>query len=457
MFNKINKRNNFEYINFMSLGFFLMPFAFYFQVKFMSPLAGIIPYLFFIFGFMEKLYYDDFLGLQLAKKFDSLDMLIIAFIFVNIVYIVIGCLLSWELMTGLKYFIQFVLVALLYFYLSISANDKEVKGALLFISLAFAIVTLHWLGETIYLRIIKIVPDFQLESFQYSKMRNTVYTGLAASIDNRAFGLVENHTGTGAFVVISGLALISFGNIIKTYISFLRYVLFLLFIVFIGGAKTSTVALVLVLFLVIFFPLRLSWQDFGKGVLPYFYLLLSLIALILLKEKVFNGIIYHFLLSLMKDMVHLADIFNATPSPGKVSWINIYYNEFLDLSDYFKNNLTVALFGEGIISVNTPGYKRGGEVALFEVISMFGIPFFIIFFGILFGKIFQTIRNIKNLAHYELIRKKESELLYGLMIICFMVITLLHYNTMFMKPIFVMFFFGLGLLRRYNYGKEFSN
>ena len=96
---------------------------------------------------------------------------------------------------------------------------------------------------------------------------------------------------------------------------------------------------------------------------------------------------------------------------------------------------------------------RGGDYALIELFAAYGVPMGIVF---LVSCAAAVVRGANSTNYRLLGRDQQLALFFGFAVSAFLLLSLLHYNTLFRKSILVCFYFALGLIRRHGYGPEYG-
>jgi len=437
----------------LPLAFLIFPFSFALQVLYQNERFGLIPYglLFMSIGvFLFKAPFERNI-LWGSTGIRYLDIFVGLFLLSSTTHVVFGIALGGYASTeGARLFLIYVVGGWIYCYFSRYAEETEIRAVMVAITIASIVVGLHWVYETYTKMILLEVSEFQKLSISYTKMRqgdgvdDLNLAGVGTQY--RAYGLVENHTTTGATVAIGAFAILA----LFPYLSLNRRLLLLsafLIVLSIGQATTAWISYVFLMPLL----LALAEDDVkARTILAKIalYTVLGFVAILIpvlsLEEprNLFLSIVDLFSLQ-------FSFIFNFDSSGETLSWFWLYVDHAIKLADFFSMKPFVMLIGEGPVGYGEVFYGRGGDVAVLEFIAAYGIPMTILFFASCMGALMHVAKSRKCAT---LNRNETMYLVFGFAVLAFLLLSLAHYDTLFKKSVIVCFYLALGLIRRYGYG-----
>lgn len=428
----------------------ILPFAFPLQVATGNPLLGVIPYVllglhFFLFAFLNHREYQ-LLQWQWTP-IDSAVLLLVASFSAHLGY----HLLMQEVPSSemIRIFLVYICSAWLYVYISRFANEAEIRAILLAVTLASILFSMHWMYDTYIKTVFRDTNWYQLKMYEYFKTRNNfgdadVNVSLLCGPQSecRAYGLLDKHTTTGAFIALGGLSALA----LMWRKSFLKkfFVFFLYFIVLsIGGATTAWIGFVIVAPLAILISER---KNFLKNFLRFISqaIVATLVFFSVFLNDYTQKVFKQALVTLHTQYTYVVNIDGAS---APVSFVQLYWNEITNYAEYIKNYPVVAFVGEGFWG-HTHFYPRGGDLAVTEWLATLGIPLscFILFILISFVK--KSLRALFS-SYDQCQQQLLSYTSYSVTIILFLGFTVAHYNTLSNKAIFVFFYLALGLATRH--------
>ncbi len=435
--------------NLLPIFFLMLPLAFPLQVMTLSPLPGGIPYIFLAlhFAFFMTRNHRRVLSQIANEKINAIDIFILLLIASFSLHLVINTLEPEVPVDQIvKILLIYICSSWVYIYISRYAEESEIRHIFIVIILATLAIGLYWVYETYTKMILQHLNWYQLKMYDYFKFRNNavnseVNTSLLGT-QYRAYGLLDKHTTTGAYVALgafTGLALLWKKNLpIKSIVMFVYFA-----ILSIGGATTAWLGFILLA------PLALLLSE-GK---KYFtnmcrmslYALLGILTIILaisLNDQSYK--MYKQTVNLFHIQFTLAT--NIDGAKGHISFAKIYIGDFNAYVKYISDHPIVAVVGEGFVGHQDRLYPRGGDFAFLELIATIGIPltvYFLILIGTLSVKTIGLIRNQGS-------RLPEMDnLIYGLVILLFLIFTLVHYNSILNNAIFAFVYLAFGLINRF--------
>lgn len=125
------------------------------------------------------------------------------------------------------------------------------------------------------------------------------------------------------------------------------------------------------------------------------------------------------------------------------SFPSIYTRESISLVEFFKNHPVATIFGDGFKVKG--GFPKGGDFAVVDLIATYGVPLFSAMVAVLVWRVRDLffmhlslieIRDINLGLKYKYIRVS---------VIIFFVVSMLHYNLLLQKEIFLLFILFMSL------------
>jgi hypothetical protein len=427
----------------------ILPFAFPVHVAAGNPLLGGIPYVllglhFFLFAFLNHQEYQ-----LLQWKWTPIDwavLLLVTSFCAHLAYhLVLQEVPSSEM---IRIFLVYISSAWLYIYISRFASDAEIRAILWAIVLASILMAAHWMYDTYIKTVLRDTNWYQLKMYEYFKVRNNfgdadVNTSLLCHPESecRAYGLLDKHTTTGAYIALGGLSALALmwgKSLLKKF-----FVLFLYFVVLsVGTATTAWIGFVIVAPLAILISER---KNFLKNLLRLIIqaIVATLVFFWVLLNDHTQKLFKQALTTLHTQFTYVVNI-DGTSAP--VSFVQLYWSDITNYVEYLKSYPVVAFVGEGFWG-HAHFYPRGGDLAVTEWLATLGIPLscYVLFTLICFvkkslGTLFSPTGQLSpSLWHTS----------YSVTVLLFLGFTVAHYNTLSNKAIFVFFYLALGLATRH--------
>ncbi|MEO8756905.1 MAG: hypothetical protein ABI398_04010 [Devosia sp.] len=431
----------------LSLAFLLFPFSFALQVTFRSELLGATPYLFIalslIFAIISN---QNNIFATHRRRLSTNDMLVIS-VFISSFCIILSQIVfdNVSFLESARSIIIFVSPIWIYIFVSSNKSTDDINAILFSIVISSLIVAVFWIIETYTKSVLGHINWFELQTFDYIKYRNNYDdSGVNASVIApyyRAYGLQDRYTTTGAIVAIGSLAVITIWSKIRFELK-ISVLLFTILILYLGMATLSLITFVI---LVPFVAVLL--RNFRK--IPQTIAQTALLAAIILPAAllVLKFIpVTNQLLDFSKGVanVQVSYVTNVDGTSAAISWFEIFRDAGYNYVSYFADHPWRALFGEGFTNTTT-GIQKGSDVALFEFFATYGIVWVALFMLFALRSAWAALVVIYR-NHTGKIR--TAELTFGLVSIAFILMTLIHYNTLFNKSVFALLFLGLGVIER---------
>jgi hypothetical protein len=431
----------------LPLFFLTLPFAFPFQVITQNPLPGGFPYIFLLLHIFLFVFENHRQLRIMPWKINATDWLVMSLVASFSLHLIINFLgqeIPYDQMV--RIFIVYVVSAWVYVYISRFATEEEIRIILTVAVIASIIIALHWMYETYTKLVLQQISWYQHKMYDYFKFRNNFSDGdVNVSLlgpEYRAYGLLDKHTTTGAFIVLgafSALALLWNASFSKKF-----FVMFLYFVVLsIGMATTAWIGFVVLVPIALLFSEKREFLSKALSLAMHTILCTALVIWALLlndkTRKIFEQAWYIL-------RTQFSYVINVDGTHAPISFVQIYSGEIKLYLQYISHHPLVGIIGEGFWGHNGNIYPRGGDVAFIELVAILGIPLigYLLFMLLFFVKKLYSAYKNPNVSTQEM-----GYFNYGILILLFLSITLAHYNSFTNKTIFIFLYLGLALIGRY--------
>lgn len=438
---------------------FMLPFFFFFvafswplQVVFSSPVIALITYVPLLA-----------LAITMAKRpkayLENLSFFDYAFLgalSLVVLHAIINLLLgNSEPSFQLKWILIFGTSALIYVHVSRRASINAIQFVIAAIIIAASALAIHWVWESYAKTVLRELSWYAIQSIKYVLVRNNYdmeqLNSSIASVEYRAYGLLDKHTTTSAYVASGIFALLS--------LSFSRRLLFKnmifvigLFILFIGLGTTTFLAYLMLGPLCMFLSAeprkRIAAAFSAVALVVGFFFFVNFASA---SESGIGKLLDHRFMTLKIQLHFLTNFSNETLEtkfgPLDTSFPKVYAQESTGFISFLSSHPRVALLGEGMGQNSREGFQRGGDLAVMEFFVTFGLPLSGVLMLAAFGLVGLAIRDLLRPATAVL---RPDFLLFGCLVVLLLMISLGHYNTLFKKEIFPILIFALALLRRFS-------
>jgi hypothetical protein len=376
---------------------------------------------------------------------------------INIYMIIILFNTSWQIIfqlitltEGVTVIVIYLLPIVFFFYFREAASEKEIGYALFGMVVAGLIVGLYFAYDSYLKLALGQVSDYANAAFQYSLDRS----GLMAEEANdararsgfRSFGLLESHSVSGGYVVLSAFAALALLPINRWL---LRLILVAIFgtLLLMALNFTSIIA-----FAVIIFLFEYGGKKILRGRLPRLFLI-NIILLVCVCALILS-------ITFLQAGDDMMEAVNSNLSfqlslllGSKSSGLSMVGLLLANIENYFQHILVfphTLLVGDGFSSY---GMVKGGDIGLVETLAKFGLPLFAV---IIFGY-FRLIKagfrvvNTVQLKHEQDIGviSKQGVIQFSICVTLLVFITEGHYSIWSSKTILPIIFFSLALFERY--------
>lgn len=428
------------------LAFLAFSLSYALQVITNAEIIGVLPYLLLIPGAAVYVVRMTRRGATRRIGFDSLDLFVTCFVVLSAAHILAGTALgAYKVTDATRLLLIYVGSAWVYVYVSRSATQRGLRAIMLAISLATAVIAGQWVYET-YVKMVKEeITDFQRLSYEYQKRRNNLtdeeMNPSALGTQYRAHGLAGSHTVTGSLVAIGAFAVVTLVARGRLRQKFLVLGLGLV-VLLVGLATTAIVSYVVLL------PLALWWFSRVRGlfrvivrVAIYSIGILTCCVILVMSTATGRHLLENSLTILGYQIQY---VFGS--NADLTSMEAVYTKNVGDYIQFAIQKPLAVAIGEGPVGYGEVTFARGGDVGVLDLAAGYGIPFTIYFFVMCGVAVFRGVKTIKR---GSLTQRQITYVVFGCATILFLLISLVHYGVIFNKAIIVLFFLGLGLIRRY--------
>lgn len=439
-------------LSFISLAFFVFPFTYFLQVVFKNELMGIIPYLLLALTLPKALkqWRANMRARHYNLPIDRIDVAIIALILLSTAHIATGYFSgNVALWDTLRCFVIYILSFWAYFYLRNVADISETRGILFAIICAAIIIGLHWVYATYTKMVLRDPGDFARMSYEYVKYRNG-FIDDQVNVSHlrgeyRSYGLLEKHTSSGAIVAIGGIALLSILAAGRKLALSIVVICAFFSILSVGMATTAWASFLLIVPVLMFLADKeRRWTAAAASAVSM--LCVILIGAAILSQTNMGENMRQHIAQMGKVQLSYLLNFNISPDNKDVSFLSLYIREADALVAYFLEHPLYILVGEGFMGYAGVHYPRGGDVAFAELLITYGLPVSIFLLAIIFDSMRRSCLAIRSST---LSSETAALLIFSIGTLCFLLLSLSHYNTFFNKSFFILLPASLGIIRRY--------
>ena len=436
----------------LPLAFLAFYFSWAMQVLIGNVAVGLVPYALLLMSAAwvsaKKMYRKK--SQYGIRGINSLDLFIGVFLLFSSCHALLAITFGgYSISDGLRFFLVYVVTAWVYFYISRYARESEIRMVMVVIAIATVIVSIEWVYEVYSKLILHAVVGFQQKAAEYQVMRRDIADvradQLSLSSAFRSYGLFENYTVTGPMVALGAFATLTlFSDAGRG--KQLRVLVFFLIVQLVGMATTSLVSYMIILPFVTGFlkPNWNIWKILKQSMVAIMFFLILITAILLMSR---GNPITEFI---VHNVTLQFDILTRLDESHGISWLGMYLDNLGWYADFIDKKMIAIFFGEGVLNYGYVTYDRGGDVGLLEFASAYGIPFVVLFLAVCFGALRRSARSMK---HDGMSKKQKMYMLFSFSAIAFCMLSLLHYDILFVKSVLVMFYLALGLVRRYGYAR----
>lgn len=343
----------------------------------------------------------------------------------------------------------YALPTFFYWYFCRIASEREIRAVWLAMAVAGLVCGFFFAYESYFKIGHEQVSEYARAAFTYRLMRSEDNPDDANSFSitpgQRAFGILESHTVSGAWTALGAIAALAF---VPHQRHMLRQVIIGTYglLIFLGMNYTNIIAFIIIVMHVeydMFTSLKRVRQSFA-GTIALLLICGSFLGLraVMAEGDSFFGFLLSTLIDQSKLIVGAGD-----RETGYATLIPEYLVRYrLHLGDY----PLALLIGDGF-TVNN-GMPKGGDIGWVESLSRFGVPFFIV---VVVGLV-KLVRAAS--AQVRMMRKgfisgldvdRVKKLEFAVLVVLVILVNELHYTVWNAKSVLPILFFALALFDRY--------
>tara|TARA_B100000780_G_scaffold186514_1_gene130979 strand:+ start:3043 stop:4446 length:1404 start_codon:yes stop_codon:yes gene_type:complete len=442
----ISSENNYIYTTFLSISLLLIPLSFSLQVIYMQPFMALLPYFFLLIALLFILPIYNLNGMN--HIFINIPSYIYLFgifvIFSQSFQLMLGLISINELVSS----VLFLLLPML-FYLPFRffVNRSNVNIFLFCIAIAGVIVSIFFIYDTVSKFIFREITPYAKQAFDYSIAQQGVVNledvnRARISTLSRSHGLLQSHSVSSLWVMVSYFALMAIYDFKKVSLMFVTSIFFITLLV---AMNFSSIIIFFLLSVFIYFEyfkilfLRITSNNI-------IFIFFALIGAALLTGL----ILFNLENPLVKYFYNVATLqFSALFGTGGVAIENLSTGNGVSFSDMYAENITnykqvllqypyAIITGTGFSSTMM-GY--GGDTGIIETVSKFSPGIFLI---VLFAYLKVIYKSIIGVHIY-----KGSFESYQYKFIASILLAVLiyeyHYSIWGLKNVLPLIFIALGM------------
>jgi hypothetical protein len=425
-------------------------FSFPLQVVLKTPLPSLLPYalmssfiILYLGGFRAGGRSDSIHSSQISK----LDIMLGVYFFVVTLHLIVQyTFLSVSLTEIVAAVVNYLFPISFYICFRKEGSTIIIQRMFTVIALMGFVIGLHFIYDT-YLKIgVGQVSAYTKKSFEYTLLRHNLsefdegvnrYYMMAGT---RSIGLLATQAISGAWVVLGfigafaaiprrnralhNLAKLAYGLMIAISMNFTNILAFCVVLVFGCGEKLTYAR-------IYSFIRKSLWVAVCLGTFGGIFVYIMLASK--LGDRVISSLGSHF-------------SFLLGHNEEKHSFVELTVQRIYFMLDYFTDNLSTLLLGDGFTSY---GLRKGGDIAWLETLTKFGFPLYALFLSSL---VYLLVSHVKKL-HSSMSLNKEDEckrnmVQFAISVVMLVLVNEGHYGVWYAKPILPIFFFALALLNQ---------
>lgn len=439
------------------LWFFVMLFSalsFPMQVYADSPYPSLLPYI--IIALIGVLPFSSSMrgaagGMKFRRK---VSVSLMTYIYVVIIFLNTSWQIIFELISldeGATVIVVYLLPCVFFFYFRKTASEKEIRYVLLGMVVAGLIVGIYFAYDSYLKLALGQVSDYAKAAFQYSLDRGGMTAGEAndgrVSSGFRSFGLLESHSVSGGYIVLSTFAALALMPINRWG---LRLILIAIFgtLLFMGLNFTSIISFAVIIFLFEFDGKQILRGRLPRKFLIHLMLMVCVFTLIFIATLWLAGdVMMRYVNSNL--LYQLSLLIGGSESSG-LSIVGIFLKY---IEKYLQHVLILPhtlLVGDGFSNY---GMAKGGDIGAIETLAMFGFPLFaVIIFGYfrLIKAGFRVVNTVQPKHEQDIgVISKQGIIRFSICVTLLVFIAEGHYSIWPSKAILPIIFFSLALFERY--------
>jgi hypothetical protein len=430
----------------------LLGLSFPIQVYLKSPLPSLFPYLVFTFAFLLSLL-NQRIGIpSVSASGRRQGIAFTIHVYLLLLLINTGWQVAWSVITlpeGVSAFVIYLLPVAFYYYFR-RAQESEIHSVFVGIFLAGLVAGIFFAYDSFLKLALDQVSDYANEAYEYSfaKADATIEDFNDARIkrDSRSFGLLETHSVSGAWLVLSACAALA---LLPEDRQILRRGIFIIFgtLLLLALNFTSIVAYLIIMVFFEFGGIAIIRSKYSSGTLVSIIIgiLLTLIAVALGFSIAGDSMSS----SMGENLSFQGNLLLGTGNLDRsmLGLMFIYIERYL--SHVFEFPFTI-IIGDGFSSF---GLLKGGDIGFVETVAKFGVPLSLLVILVLLQSIRVGLRRLSTASSHEgglrTHVSQKSCIKFSLSILFLVVITEGHYGIWHAKSILPIVFFSLALLERY--------
>lgn len=422
------------------------------QVYLKSPFPSIVPYLIFAFAFLLSLLNQRVGILSVSTSGRRGGIALMIHLYLLLLLINTGWQVAWSVITlpeGVSAFVIYLLPVAFYYYFR-RATETEIRSIFIGIFLAGLVAGIFFAYDSYLKLALDQVSDYANEAHEYSVIRagatGEEFNDARIRPEFRSFGLLETHSVSGAWLVLSACAALA---LLREDQKILRRGIVLTFgiLLLLGLNFTAIFTYLIVMFSLEFGGIEIIRskafaESFGSIMI---YILLTSIVVVLGFSIASDSMSSY----MGENLSFQGNLLLGTGDLDRsmLGLVLIYIERYL--SHVFEFPLTI-IFGDGFSSF---GLLKGGDIGFVETVAKLGVPLSLIVILVLLRSIRVGLRMLATVSDHEgglrTHVSKNSCIKFSLSMLFLVVITEGHYSIWHAKAVLPIVFFSLALLERY--------
>lgn len=418
------------------------------QVYSNSPNVALLPYFFIVVIMILTFFYpfgETFTKINQFREVKSKGISLM----INLYLFLLFFNTTWQVLfktitpyEGVSALVIYFLPVLFYWYFRSFGSEQEIRWILWGMVLAGLIVGGYFAYDSYSKLVLGNVTDYALKAFQYSLDRANMPSAQAnparVLVSARAYGLLQTHSVSGAWIVIGMLASLALTQYDRRL---LRQFIILIFgtLLLVSLNFTSIISFFLIVFLFEFggssiFSDKLS-ITLGKIIKFLFFSLILILLCNWAAGNVMSEVIYKMFLHQKKFLLGTNEVWEE----GKLRSVFLTFRSYLG---HIKKYPLTIIFGDGFSRF---GFEKGGDVGFPGTMAKLGLTFFTISIFGFFNLFKSRLELLKTIGNSEQGRKLK----FSVATILLVLIAEGHYSIWTAKAILPILFFSLALCERY--------
>jgi hypothetical protein len=440
---KVNSLLWFGVILFLTLSYPL-------QVITKSPLPSLIPYVFILMIVIPTILNSKVIRVHHRSNIGFMVFMYLLLLLLNTCWQFSFGVITYN--EALSVLVIYLLPVIFYFYFRKVASEKEIKAILVAIVIAGLIVGIFFVYDSFLKLVVGHVSKYNKEAFLYLLER---VNKAAGDVNNarikleRAYGLLESHSVSGAYVALSTFAALTL--IPKYRRGFRLFVLGVFGVMLLIGLNYTSI----VAYAIIVFFYEFDGKDLIRYKLPPRLLRGLFVTLFIIIPALFI-VVLMFGNSMVDKIIKYSAIqysFLFHHDAGHRSFmVQALFNNISNSFIYITNHPITLFLGDGFS--RNYGMIKGGDVGITESMTIFGPIFFMMILIGYFRLIKSGTRQMRilNANKIDGIKSmtRQSIIQFSICVTLLILICDLHYSIWKAKSILPFVFFTLALFERYD-------